>query len=108
MEISLKGDSKDRDTVENVVKFFSYYINIPKDLDQVEVLGEAHDYYKDVDLETIRSKVERLKRDKSTIKGEKVKSIEEVVIANYLFLNGINYIYEMEYPYPQEDKYRKI
>ena len=38
---------KDRDTVENVVKFFSYYINIPKDLDQVEVLGEAHDYYKD-------------------------------------------------------------
>jgi DNA helicase-4 len=98
---------KDRDTVENVVKFFSYYINIPKDLDQVEVLGEAHDYYKDVDLETIRSKVERLKRDKSTIKGEKVKSFEEVVIANYLFLNGINYIYEMEYPYPQEDKYRK-
>lgn len=98
---------KDRDTVENLVKFFSYYINIPKDLDQVEVLGEAHDYYKDVDLETIRSKVERLKRDKSTIKGEKVKSFEEVVIANYLFLNGINYIYEMEYPYPQEDKYRK-
>lgn len=98
---------KDRDTVENVMKFFSYYINIPKDLDLVEVLGEAHDYYKDVDLETIKSKVDRLKRDKSTIKGEKVKSFEEVVIANYLFLNGVNYIYEKEYPYPQEDKFRK-
>ncbi|MHB1696660.1 MAG: UvrD-helicase domain-containing protein [bacterium] len=34
-----------------------------------------------------------------TIKGDFVKSYEELSIANFLFINGINYIYENEYPF---------
>src|SRR5699024_2221007 len=34
-----------------------------------------------------------------TIQGEKVKSLEELIIANFLFLNGIAYEYEKPYPY---------
>lgn len=46
---------------------------------------------------------------KKTLKGEVVKSLEEVMIANYLFLNGIKYEYEIEYPikYTDVDRYRK-
>lgn len=38
------------------------------------------------------------KEQKVTYKGEKVKSLEELMIANYLFANGIKYEYEKEYP----------
>lgn len=34
-----------------------------------------------------------------TFKGETVKSLEECEIANFLYLNGVNYEYEREYPY---------
>ena len=55
----------------------------------------------------IRNEIERQKQDKQTIQGEIVKSLEELMIANFLFLNGIDYIYEYKYPFEQEDKYRK-
>ncbi|NCC15926.1 MAG: hypothetical protein EOM28_06195 [Clostridia bacterium] len=93
--------------VDSMLQFFSYYLNIPIDLDKVENLGEAYDYYKDVDHETIKSKIENLKREKCTLKGERVKSYEEVVIANFLYMNGINYEYERVYPFKQQDRFRK-
>ncbi|WP_312072190.1 UvrD-helicase domain-containing protein [Anaerotignum propionicum] len=96
-----------KNLVDSILQFFSYYLNIPIDLDKVENLGEAHDYYKDVDLETIKSKIESLKREKSTLKGERVKSYEEVVLANFLYMNGINYEYERIYPFKQQDRFRK-
>ncbi len=37
------------------------------------------------------------KKKKITYQGEKVKSIEELIIANFLFVNGINYEYERDY-----------
>ena len=33
----------------------------------------------------------------NTLKGERVKSLEELIIANFLFLNGVNYEYEKNY-----------
>jgi DNA helicase-4 len=39
----------------------------------------------------------RYMQDKKTIKGETLKSMEEIQIANHLHLNGINYIYEKQY-----------
>lgn len=46
-------------------------------------------------------------KQKLTIRNEKVKSREEVKIANILFLNGIDYEYEAEYPYDEDNNYRK-
>ena len=34
-----------------------------------------------------------------TIQGEKVKSVEELNIANFLYLNGLKYEYEKAYPH---------
>ena len=42
-----------------------------------------------------------------TLQGEIVKSLEEVTIANFLYLNGIEYEYEREYAFPVGDKYSK-
>lgn len=39
-----------------------------------------------------------------TSKGELVKSLEEVMIANWLFYNGVNYRYEDNYKYQTGDK----
>jgi len=39
-----------------------------------------------------------------TLKGEKVKSGEEVLIANYLFTNGIQYEYERKYDFDTADQ----
>lgn len=106
----------DINQITNLINFFGYYLNIPKDWAEFESLGECFDHYKNIDFETLKSKcsdkdlnkqVDELKINKQTIQGETVKSLEEVMIANYLFLNGINYIYEYKYPYESEDKFKK-
>lgn len=45
--------------------------------------------------------------EKRTIRNEKLKSVEEVMLANYFFLDGVEYEYEKLYPYDPEDNYRK-
>ncbi|QBP43185.1 UvrD-helicase domain-containing protein [Paenisporosarcina antarctica] len=94
-----------------VIHFFSYYINVPQDYEDYDNLGDLYTHQKTTSLETIKSKFEKdinaLKQDKFTIAGEEVKSIEEVIIANFLYLNGIEYEYEKIYPYPSPDPYRK-
>lgn len=42
----------------------------------------------------------------ATLRGERVKSIEELMIANFLFLNSVNYEYEKPYPYAIPDELR--
>ncbi len=39
-----------------------------------------------------------------TNRGERVKSLEEVMIANFLFLNGVDYRYESSYPHRTADE----
>ena len=112
-----KNIYKDNKQLNLLLSLFGYYLHIPKDLSEFKNLGESYDFYKSIDLETMRSKVDRRKeirdeikrqkQDKQTIQGEIVKSLEELMIANFLFLNGIDYIYEYKYPYEQQNKYRK-
>ncbi|MTI71103.1 MAG: hypothetical protein FH751_12710 [Firmicutes bacterium] len=107
----------DKNMITKVIIFFGYYLNIPKEWEEFENLGEYHDYYRNIDFQTLRSKaqveenidegINDLKINKQTLQGEAVKSLEEVIIANFLFLNGINYIYEHPYPYNSSDPYRK-
>lgn len=111
----LMGNKKQ---IQNIINFFGYYLNIPKDWEEFDSLGDCYDYYRTVDFETIKGKLENsekevenladsLKINRQTLHGETVKSLEEVIIANFLFLNGINYQYEVKYPYESPDKYRK-
>ena len=104
------------DAMRAVIMFLTYYLSVPKDLEKYNDLGEYYDETKNLDLETIKSKMEKvefdnkindLKLDHKTINGERVKSLEEVMIANCLYLNGIEYVYEYKYPFESDDKYKK-
>lgn len=93
------------DALNAFVEYVACFMNIPEDIDSYESLGEKLDTEKGIDFQTLKSKSEPeplnkvAKASLDTIQGEKVKSIEELTIANFLFLNGIAYDYEKPYPF---------
>lgn len=103
--------------VKILIEYFAYYIDIPKNKEDYSSLGELYEAEKSADLETLKSKYDQEKyiheekiqkaQNHTTLKNEKVKSLEEVQIANFLFLNGINYEYEKLYPFENPDPLRK-
>lgn len=105
------------DLVKQLIEFFAYYLHIPADMGKFDSLGEAYEYEKSVDFETLRCKYDQAKwvnqaadnrkEQRRTLKDERVKSLEEVSIANFLFLNGVNYEYERLYPFAEDDSTRK-
>ena len=104
--------------IKTLVQYFGCYMNIPPDWEKFSNLAEKHEFDKGLDLNTIKGKsmqakyikdnIEKLKKDLTTIEGENVKSSEELMIANYLFLNGVTYTYEKPYEFDTRDpKYRQ-
>ena len=96
--------------IRDIVYFYSSFLSIPKNLEDFETLSEYYHNQSTLNLVTLRSKVEakkvELQNKKTTLKFERVKSLEEVLISNFLYLNGVDYEYEKEYPY-KGDNYRK-
>jgi len=94
---------EDSEAVESYIQYVACYMNIPEEIDNYNSLGEKLDTEKGIDFKTIKSKCEALnkvsKSSLDTMHGEKVKSLEELTIANFLYLNGIEYEYEKPYPY---------
>ena len=91
-----------------VAEYFAYYFSPEIPAKGTVPMDEYVQKARSVDLETLRS----MAKDtgvRCTLKAEKVKSFEEVVIANYLYLNGIEYEYEPEYPkeYESDGKHRQ-
>lgn len=98
------------EAIESIVKFFAYYLNIPAELSNYSSLEEAFYSEKESDLETLKSKHYHANFTDTaatdwcvTLQSEKVKSQAEVMIANFLFLNGIRYEYERKYPFETAD-----
>lgn len=54
--------------------------------------------------EKLNEMVVNLERNKFSLKREQMKSIEEVVIANFFYVHGIEYEYETEYKYSTVNK----
>ena len=112
-----KKISLHQDIIENLVEYFAYYLEIPNNIDDFESLGDLYEAEKSADLETLKSKYDQekyihekeleKKQNLTTLNNEKVKSLEEIKIANFLFLNGIKYEYERLYPFENDDEMRK-
>ena len=90
--------------VEAYIEYVACYMNIPEGHESFDSLGEKLDTEKGLDFQTLKSKCEPelnkvAKASLDTIQGEKVKSVEELTIANFLYLNGIEYEYEKLYPF---------
>lgn len=88
--------------LENFLNFVAYF-NIPyKSESEFNSLGEYYDYQKSYDMKTLKHEVEikgkyQGQENLTTLKEETVKSHQELVIANFLTLNGIRYRYEEPY-----------
>lgn len=105
------------DLIEKITEFFTYYLDIPENLEDCDNLGDLYEKEKSADLETLKSKYEReqfinqtdseRRKNLQTLNGETVKSIEETKIANFLFMHGVQYEYERLYPFESEDPTRK-
>lgn len=90
------------DQLASFLQFYGYYSYISQDYDEFESEGARIEDLNGIDLETIKSKIDKIADDRaveaSTLQGERVKSIEELMIANFLYLNGVDYVYEKTYP----------
>lgn len=103
--------------IKNLTEYFTYFLEIPENIENYSSLGELYEEEKTADLETLKSKYDWEKyiretgTEKSkalrTLNNEQVKSIEETKIANFLFMHGIKYEYEKLYPFESDDPSRK-
>lgn len=96
--------------MRNLVLFMGYYFELAEDVFSFENLNQYHLYKAQQDYETIKSNlgeyIEKVADNRSkgkaprTISGEYLRSVQEVQIANFLYLHGLEYEYEPQYPYP--------
>lgn len=102
LDHSIFIDSK---ALEAYITYVACYMNIPEENDNYDSLGNKLETEKGVDFQTLKAKCDDEPLNKvalsslDTIQGEKVKSVEELTIANFLYLNGIEYEYEKKYPF---------
>ena len=90
--------------IRNLVLFFGYYIDAPLDDKDIEKFFKKQQR---TDLTTMKENIKEMNqqlikeraKQKRTIKYEVMRSVEEVQIANFLYLNNVDYEYEAAYPY---------
>ena len=93
---------KDSDYASKVIKFITEYRLEKKNDNDFKSHGEYITYLKENNIRTYKT-VYKVISGKPTMLREYCKSLEEVQIANYLFLNGINYKYEEHYQHKTSD-----
>ena len=97
----------DKQLMRNLVLFLGYYFDLTEDVFKFDNLDQYHQFKADQDYETLKSGlgdyVKKIQEQRSkrtrTITGEYLRSVQEVQIANFLYLNGIDYEYERVYPF---------
>lgn len=95
---------ENHELVDKLILFFGSYFDAPY---EGQNLNDFFNYIKKADFSTLRGNIaEYTERiiDKRTgkclsISHETLRSAQEVRIANFLYMNGIDYIYEKPYPY---------
>ena len=101
--------------MRNLVLFLGYYFDLSEDVFKFENLNQYHLYKAAQDYETLRSGLDEYVRKVAqqrtkqikTITGEYLRSVQEVQIANFLYLNGLEYEYERVYPYESPSRNKK-
>ena len=99
----------DESMVDLLIAFFASYFDVPADMGEKE-LKEFFNNIAKANYTTLRSDLDefneevtdRLTRQKRTINNEVLRSYQEVRIANFLYLNSIDYDYEPLYDYQIE------
>ena len=90
--------------VDKLIMFFGSYFDAPYEGDDINLF---FNYIAKADFSTLKSNVneynaqiiDRRTNKTTTITNEVLRSVQEVKIANFLYLNQIDYNYEEIYPY---------
>lgn len=90
--------------INKILLFFASYLYMPFDVEDISLVYKS---LSNNDITTIKSDLtntlDEYKNDltekRITIKDERVRSKDECRIANFLFINGIDYVYEPVYQY---------
>lgn len=96
---------KNKYELNNVLNFLTLYLGEDEDIKKFKTHKEYCLYQKNQLFNTVKGDIESYnantvkvrKSKEKTIVGEKVRSKEEVEIANFLYLNGVDYEYEKRY-----------
>lgn len=108
----LKGNILDTpELVDKLILFFGSYFDAPYEGDD---LNDFFNYVSKADFSTIRGNIDEYSEKiinkrtghLQTILREKVRSFQEVQIANFLYMNGIEYVYEKPYPFNIANSYK--
>ena len=97
----------DKIFLRKVLLFLGYYFDLPADAMNYDNLNQFHLAKASQDYETLKSgageyiKKVALQRGRAmrTLTGEYLRSVQEAQIANFLYLNGLDYEYEPIYPH---------
>lgn len=95
---------KDSSVVDSLILFFASYFDAPYEGDDI---NNFFNHVANANYATMRSELDDFRKEvidrntkkKVTIQNEIVRSMQEVEIANFLYINSINYNYEPIYPY---------
>lgn len=90
---------QDSEFNQRVLNYFVTHLIPYKSEFEFEQKGEYFAALKEGDMRSLKSRIEWAKKrsGKVSLQQEQLKSFEEVVIADFLFLNGVEYIYEHPY-----------
>ena len=91
---------KNSEIQRKILSYFGLYAFPEKHDKKYENKGELFEDLKKVEFTTLKNQLlsySNNKIKKETIKKELVKSFQELAIANWYFINGIDYIYEAPY-----------
>lgn len=105
LEMLEKTIFQDKQFMKNIILFLGYYFNIPEEAFNFKNLEDYHRYKALQEYSTLKGNLgEYIKtielarsKKKRTITGEYLRSRQEVEIANFLYLNSIDYEYEKPY-----------
>lgn len=94
--------------IKKILLFFASYLNMPFDGKNTTMLFKT---LKDNNITTLKSDIKTMlnnyqnenTKQRKTINDERVRSNQECRIANFLFINGIDYIYEPVYQHGFKD-----
>lgn len=95
---------KDKVLIDKLILFFASYISAPYENDNI---NEYFKFLANGDFSTLKSNLnqyvkeitDRKTQKKETLRNETLRSAEEVTIANFLYMNQIEYEYEPIYQY---------
>lgn len=87
----------DDEKLGEILEYFNYYVKNPSE-HNFDSMEEYEEFKRGNNIKTLRNKYDFYNGyQKQSYKGEVVRSLEELIIANFLFMHEIDYIYEDTY-----------